>query len=815
MGLLPLEFTDCLTDSPYFRENLHAHENELDRTSQAIKGIIKEVKDLLNAARNLSRAQRSLANTFINFRLECIGNSQTDDEIVIAGSLKEFGRLLMTIEDERDRMLENAHKTFIEPIERFRKDHIGQAKERKKKFDKETARYCQSLDRYLNLSTKKGDAHQKEAFAVLEMEKIHFFRASLEYVLLLQKVQERKKTEFVETILRFMYGWLTFYHQGHEVAKEFNSFNTDLQVRLQKTRENFEATHSEAEHLMKKMLEVRTTKPQDSGSLNKMYTRQGYLFLMEKKHLATVWNKHYCQYQKENRKFTMIPYSQTVGKITATDAFSLKECIRRMNDSIDKRFCFDLTASDRPGTTYTFQALSDDDCKQWLNAMDGREPTTAPPGRATRQEGCLLDETGFAFVRGCIQAIESRGLEDQGLYRIVGVNSKVTKLTQMVFDPKQSESIDFMNAEEWEIKTITSALKNYFRNLPEPLMTFRLHTAFISAAKQENKAKRTAAIEELVGQLPSDNQRMAALLIRHLHKVSTLASSNLMTVSNLGVCFGPTLLRPEEETMAAIMDIKFCNVVVEILIENCDKIFKAFLDQEDAKATAAVARPPEGTQAASSSEVQMRDRPKKGPHLFPPAASAEGPAYTSPFTEPHLGYGVSRPYSSQPQPQAEAKRFGLAGPKAVRSTQLPPSAHPSHPVAVYNPSWSSGPATGYGARDNSHNVNSNSSSTESLSSRSNASFSHHSPVPATREFHSSPRVLDASKSSQSSVAAHHYGGRKVRTLYACVGENNSELSFEPNQIIENVRPSRERGWLEGWLNGRVGLVPENYVEFLP
>ena len=45
-----------------------------------------------------------------------------------------------------------------------------------------------------------------------------------------------------------------------------------------------------------------------------------------------------------------------------------------------------------------------------------------------------------------------------------------------------------------------------------------------------------------------------------------------MTVSNLGVCFGPTLLRPEEETVAAIMDIKFCNVVVEILIENYEKV---------------------------------------------------------------------------------------------------------------------------------------------------------------------------------------------------------------------------------------------------
>lgn len=40
-----------------------------------------------------------------------------------------------------------------------------------------------------------------------------------------------------------------------------------------------------------------------------------------------------------------------------------------------------------------------------------------------------------------------------------------------------------------------------------------------------------------------------------------------MSISNLGVCFGPTLLRPEEETVAAIMDIKFCNVIVEILIE--------------------------------------------------------------------------------------------------------------------------------------------------------------------------------------------------------------------------------------------------------
>lgn len=51
-GLQPLEFTDCLLDSPEFRENLNKHEKELEKTSQQIKRIIKEVKDLLTAAKS-------------------------------------------------------------------------------------------------------------------------------------------------------------------------------------------------------------------------------------------------------------------------------------------------------------------------------------------------------------------------------------------------------------------------------------------------------------------------------------------------------------------------------------------------------------------------------------------------------------------------------------------------------------------------------------------------------------------------------------------------------------------------------------------
>jgi hypothetical protein len=127
----------------------------LERTSQNIKELIKEVKNLINSAKNLSRAQRSLSQHLINFKFDCIGSNQTDDELVIAGSLKEFGRLISAIEDERDRMLERAYDNFIVPLETFRKDQIGKVKEHKKKFDKQTAKFCSSQERYLGLSTKK------------------------------------------------------------------------------------------------------------------------------------------------------------------------------------------------------------------------------------------------------------------------------------------------------------------------------------------------------------------------------------------------------------------------------------------------------------------------------------------------------------------------------------------------------------------------------------------------------------------------------------------------------------------------------------
>lgn len=58
--------------------------------------------------------------------------------------------------------LECAYDQIIVPLENFRKEKIGKVKEGKKKFEKQTAKFCQSQERYLNLSLKKQDSQLKE-----------------------------------------------------------------------------------------------------------------------------------------------------------------------------------------------------------------------------------------------------------------------------------------------------------------------------------------------------------------------------------------------------------------------------------------------------------------------------------------------------------------------------------------------------------------------------------------------------------------------------------------------------------------------------
>ncbi|XP_016156880.1 PREDICTED: rho GTPase-activating protein 42 isoform X3 [Ficedula albicollis] len=874
MGLPTLEFSDSYLDSPDFRERLKCHEIELERTNKFIKELIKDGSVLMGAIKNLSMAVQKFSQSLQDFQFECIGDAETDDEINIAQSLKEFARLLIAVEEERRRLIQNANDVLIAPLEKFRKEQIGAAKDGKKKFDKESEKYYSILEKHLNLSAKKKESHLQDADTQIDREHQNFYEASLEYVFKIQEVQEKKKFEFVEPLLAFLQGLFTFYHEGYELAQEFAPYKQQLQFNLQNTRNNFESTRQEVERLMQRMKSANQDYRPPS-----QWTMEGYLYVQEKRPLGFTWVKHYCTYDKGTKTFTMsIAETKSGGKVnglvtSSPEMFKLKSCIRRKTDSIDKRFCFDIEVFERPGII-TLQAFSESNRKLWLEAMDGKEPIYTLPAIISKKEEMFLNEAGFNFVRKCIHAVETRGITILGLYRIGGVNSKVQKLMNTIFSPKSPPDMD-IDMEIWDNKTITSGLKNYLRCLSEPLMTFKLHKDFIVAVKSDDQNYRVEAVHALVHKLPEKNREMLDILIKHLVKVSLHSQQNLMTVSNLGVIFGPTLMRAQEETVAAMMNIKFQNIVVEILIEHYEKIFHTAPDpniplpqpqsRSSSRRTRAIclstgSRKPKGRYTPCLADPDS-DSYSSSPDSTPMGSIESLSSHSSEQnsttkctpSQPREKSGgipwIASPTSSNGQkssglwttsPESSSKEDATktdveSDCQSVASVTGPENASPPTDLTKKSSYGLSGlkrsSASSLRSIPSAEGNKSCSGSIQSLSSTDTKDTLKAPPNPDLPPKMCRRLRLDTASSNGyqrpgSVVAARAQlfesagslkqvsSGRQAKAMYSCKAEHSHELSFPQGAIFSNVYPSVEPGWLKATYEGKTGLVPENYVVFL-
>ncbi|KFP17065.1 Oligophrenin-1, partial [Egretta garzetta] len=586
-----------------------------------------------------SSAVQKFSQTLQSFQFDFIGDTLTDDEINIAESFKEFAELLQEVELERSMMVQNASDLLIKPLENFRKEQIGFTKERKKKFEKDGEKFYSMLDRHLHLSSKKKESQLQEADLQVDKERHNFFESSLEYVYQIQEVQESKKFSIVEPVLAFLHSLFTYNNLTVELTQDFLPYKQQLQLSLQNTRNHFSSTREELEDLKKRMKEAPLT-----CKLPGQPTIEGYLYTQEKWALGISWVKYYCQYEKEAKTLRMTPMDQKPGAKQGTLDLTLKSCVRRKTDSIDKRFCFDIETNERSGTI-TLQALSEANRRLWMEAMDGKEPIYHSP--ITKQEEMELNEVGFKFVRKCINAVETKGITTEGVYRTVGSNIQVQKLLNAFFDPKCPGDVDLQSG-DWDIKTITSSLKFYLRNLSEPVMTYKLHKELVLAAKSENLDYRLGAIHALVYKLPDKNRDMLELLIQHLVNVCEHSRENLMSPSNMGVIFGPTLMRAQEDTVAAMMNIKFQNIVVEILIEHFGKVRAAA--PED---TSAPPVPPPRVAARRHKPITISKRPlRERPVFF--GASVEESGGQSRWQSEGGGVPCSRGELKVPEPALPA-----------------------------------------------------------------------------------------------------------------------------------------------------------------
>ncbi|XP_077828274.1 rho GTPase-activating protein 27 isoform X16 [Macaca mulatta] len=174
------------------------------------------------------------------------------------------------------------------------------------------------------------------------------------------------------------------------------------------------------------------------------------------------------------------------------------------------------------------------------------------------------------FVQQCIRAVEARGLDIDGLYRISGNLATIQKLRYKV---DHDERLDLDDGRWEDVHVITGALKLFFRELPEPLFPFSHFRQFIAAIKLQDQAQRSRCVRDLVRSLPAPNHDTLRMLFQHLCRVIEHGEQNRMSVQSVAIVFGPTLLRPEVEETSMPMTMVFQNQVVELILQQCADIF--------------------------------------------------------------------------------------------------------------------------------------------------------------------------------------------------------------------------------------------------
>ncbi|CBF76878.1 hypothetical protein AN4745.2 [Aspergillus nidulans FGSC A4] len=175
------------------------------------------------------------------------------------------------------------------------------------------------------------------------------------------------------------------------------------------------------------------------------------------------------------------------------------------------------------------------------------------------------------IVYQCFQAVELFGLDVEGIYRLSGSATHISQM-KALFD-NDSSQVDFTNPESFnhDVNSVAGLLKQFFRDLPDPLFTSQAYSSFIDAARIDDDIQRRDSLHAIINGLPDAHYATLRALILHLNKVQEHYTQNRMNAGNIAICFGPTLMGASSG--GNIADAGWQVRVIETILENTFQIF--------------------------------------------------------------------------------------------------------------------------------------------------------------------------------------------------------------------------------------------------
>lgn len=166
----------------------------------------------------------------------------------------------------------------------------------------------------------------------------------------------------------------------------------------------------------------------------------------------------------------------------------------------------------------------------------------------------------------CVDLLRRKALTEEGIFRVSGSQSEVLALKKQ-YD-YESKDGSYLKLEEADVHAVAGLLKQYLRELPEPLLTYELYPVLLGMARKNEFKKMLEAVTDSLHDLQLITFNF---LFRFLKEATFFSSDSKMTSQNLSIVFAPNMLRPEKETLQLLQrDAKLQNKVVQALIDGIE-----------------------------------------------------------------------------------------------------------------------------------------------------------------------------------------------------------------------------------------------------
>eukprot|EP01122_Echinamoeba_exundans_P009882 TRINITY_DN3558_c0_g1_i1.p1 TRINITY_DN3558_c0_g1~~TRINITY_DN3558_c0_g1_i1.p1 ORF type:complete len:1362 (+),score=342.93 TRINITY_DN3558_c0_g1_i1:171-4256(+) len=216
------------------------------------------------------------------------------------------------------------------------------------------------------------------------------------------------------------------------------------------------------------------------------------------------------------------------------------------------------------------------------------------------------------LIVSCTDFITKHMVDMQGVFRLSAIKDDLDDI-KMRMD--RGHPPDFSNSLD-NPHVVTGILKQYLREMPDPLFTFDLYDEFIKAARISDHDTQAKELKRLVDKLPLTNKKTLQHITKMCQAISSRSEENKMTESNLAIVLCPNCLysKTPGDPMNMVQEMELANYVFGRVIVNYPTLF-----------------PPEEDDLAQDAYV-VPGVPADAPATPTKAASASAPA--TPMVKP-------------------------------------------------------------------------------------------------------------------------------------------------------------------------------------